>query len=211
MLTAPRVRLLEALCRHVRLATDEQAATLMGHDAGRAAAFTRQLADLVAKNFLRRHRVIARRATPLTEPLLAWQPGQPRPDFAALAWRLDRRWDVPPRVVPVYRAGPAARRVFGSGTCAGGLNLAALGHDLACTDLLLAFAASRPERVRHWVGEDLRKAGLQHGEKLPDVVLYGDDGRPYLMCEVAGAYPESRLSALHDHAATVLTLPYELW
>jgi hypothetical protein len=101
--------------------------------------------------------------------------------------------------------------VFGSGTCEGGLNLAALGHDLGCTDLLLAFAASHPERVRHWLGEDLRKAALQHGEKLPDVVLYGDDCRPYLMCEVAGAYPEARLSALHDYAATVLNLPYELW
>lgn len=211
MMTAARVRLLEALCRHVRVVAADQAATLLGLDAGQTADVTRLLADLVATNFLRRHRVIARRPTPLAEPLVEWHPGDPPPDFAALAWRLDRRWDVPPRPVPVYRAGPAARAVFGSGTCATGLNLAALGHDLACTDLLLAFAAARPERVRHWVGEDLRKAGLRHGEKLPDVVLYGDDHRPYLMCEVAGAYPAARLSALHAFAATVLNLPYELW
>lgn len=210
MMTPRRERLFHLLCRHVRLVSESQAGRVMAIDAPGTTSVSRELADLVAGDFLRRDRVIARPLGPLTEPVVSWCPGEEPPDFGALAWRLGKRWDVPPRVMPVYRAGPAARRVFGSGTCSGGLNFAALSHDLACAEMFLAFAALWPERLAHWVGEDVRKDGLARGEKLPDVILYGADLEPYLVCEMAGSYPKARLEAFHAYVAA-LTLPYELW
>lgn len=210
-MTPRRKQLFRHLCRDVRIVSEAQASGVMAIGGPGPADVRRELAGLVIKDFLRRDRVIARVLPPLTEPIARWSPGEPPPDFGALAWRLEKRWDVPPQVLPVYRAGPGARRVYGSGTCSGGLNFAALSHDLACADMLIAFAARYPERLPHWVGEDVRKDGLARGEKLPDVILFDDNLKPYLVCEMAGSYPKVRLEAFHTYASVVLNLPYELW
>lgn len=211
MKTPLRQRLLRHLCRDVSLATGSQLRRLLANGSADPDESIGDLTALVAGDYLRRMRVIARLLPALTAPLLRWGPGEPQPDFATVAWQLEKRWDIPPSVVPVYRAGPAARHLFGSGTHGNGINLAAISHDLACTELLLTFATHEPVRVRHWVGEDLRKLALEHGEKLPDVILYDDALAPYLVCEVAGTYPKSRLEAFHAYVAESLRLPYELW
>lgn len=129
----------------------------------------------------------------------------------AVAWRAEKRWDVSPAVVTTYRAGPRARRLYGHATAGGPGNLCALSHNIACGELLLAFARLAPDRLPDWVGEGLRKAEQGYGEKLPDVILYDPEGSPYLVCEVTGVYPPARLNAFHDYVSGVLALPYELW
>jgi hypothetical protein len=211
MLNDRKQRLLRRLCQDVRLIRKETAEKLLRVGEGEEFDAARELADLVARDFLRRDRVLARVLPEMAEPVVRWQHGEPVPEMGPLAWRLEKRWDLKPEVVTVFRAGPAARRVFGGASAGGAINPAALSHDLACADLLATFAVAAPDRLRHWVSEDLRKNDLVHGEKLPDVILYADDLTPYLVCEIAGIYPKARLQAFHDFVANTLGLPYELW
>ena len=211
MLSDGKQQFLRHLCRDVRMVRQAAAEALLVRCEGEAIDPARALSDLVARDFLRRDRILARVLPELVDPLYSWQPGEPAPEAGPLSWRLEKRWDIRPEVTTVYRAGPAARRVFGGGGSTGGINLAALSHDLAIGDLLVAFAARAPERLGHWVSEDLRKDDLEHREKLPDVVLYSDAETPYLVCELAGVYPKARLEAFHDFVANALRLPYELW
>ncbi len=211
MLTPRHERLLRHLCRDVRLTIGDLASELLDPCVAEATDSTRELSGLVTRDFLRRDRVIARILPRLETPLAVWQPGEPRPETGSIAWQSQKRWDIEPNVVPVYRAGPLSRRLFGYATAGGPGNLNALSHDIACCALLVAFSRTAPERVRHWVGEDLRKTEQGHGEKLPDVILFGEDLKPYLVCEVTGLYPKARLEAFHDYVANELRLPYELW
>jgi hypothetical protein len=211
VLTPGHERLLRHLCRDLRILRDEPAGQIIGHEADRPGDLLRELGGLVTRDFLRRERVIARVLTGLHAPLAVWQPGQDRPEMAAVAWQAQKRWHMSPRVVTIFRAGPRARRLFGHATAGGPGNLSALSHDLACGELLLAFSRLAPERLRDWVGEGLRKPEQGRGEKLPDVILYAADHSPYLVCEVTGVYPKARLDAFHDYVANVLGLPYELW
>jgi len=208
MLTLEQERLLSALCQNVRIATANQAMAILHPERGDEDA-SRELSQLVAKDLLRRDRLLAR-LIQFENPLVVWTPGSTPPEMASIAWRARKRWNVQPEVVTVYRAGPVARRVFGQATANGVGNLNSLCHDLACTELLLTFLARRPERIADWVSEDRLKRDQEQGDKLPDVVLYAESG-PYLVCEVIGVYPKARLSAFHDFVAGVLGLPYELW
>lgn len=203
--------LLKTLCQKVRLATADQAAAIMAIAAPGPVDTTRELYPLVTRDWLRRDRVLARLLPPFACPIATGGPGDPLPDFAPLVAALERRWDVAPEVTTVYRAGPAARLTFGTGGHGSGQNLAALGHDIACTGLYLAFAALHPERLAHWVGEDFRETVATRGEKRPDLILFGGDFEPYLVCELAGVYPRHRLEAFHAYCAETLNLPYELW
>jgi len=209
MLTPGRIRLLHALAVDVRIAKEEQAAALLTAD-GPVHDPVRELATLIAADMLRRDRVIARIPPPMAAPLARWAPGESPPDMAAVAWQSQKRWDVAPDVIKVYRAGPATRRLYGDLTAGTG-NLSALAHDVACCELLLTFMRQFPERVPHWVGEDVRKDARAREEKLPDVILFDSGQNPYLVCEVVGVYPKARLEAFHDYVAGTLGLPYELW
>jgi hypothetical protein len=211
VLSTGHERLLRHVCRDVRILEAGQAGQVIGHETGDPGDLLRELGGLVARDFLRRERIIARVLPRLEAPLAVWQPGQNRPEMAAVAWQAQKRWDVSPEVVTAFRAGPRARRLFGHATAGGPGNLSALSHDLACGEMLLAFYRLAPERLRDWVGEGLRKPDQGYGEKLPDVILFTADGSPYLVCEVTGVYPKARLDAFHDYVANVLGLPYELW
>jgi hypothetical protein len=211
MLNEPHARIVRHLCRDLGLLSEDQAVRLSGDGSTDTEAVVRELGGLVTSDLLRRERIIARVLPPLELPLVAWRPGDRWPDLAAVAWRAEKRWDVRPRVVTVYRAGPVGRRLFGHATRGAAQNLSSLSHDIACGELLLAFYRLAPERVRDWVGDAFRRPDQQRGEKLPDVVLQAPDQTPYLVCELTGVYPKSRLEAFHEYCADALRLPYELW
>jgi hypothetical protein len=169
------------------------------------------LSGLVRNGLLRRYRVLAKPAPPLDAPLLIARPGDPIGDMAALAWRLEKRWSVEPRVTTVYVRGPRCRQLFGGAAGPDISNLASVSHDLALTALYLRFCRRCPARARDWVPDWERKGALEYGEKLPDVLLHGADGKPYLAIEMAGIYRPSRLIGLLLFSAETLQLPLEVF
>ena len=175
------LKLLRHLCLDVRLMDAGQAVRLMAVAGDEPADTNRELAEARLEKLPQPHAVLCAAAHGDDRTANEMEPGEEVTDFAALRVAARPEMGRAARGDPDRPAGPAARHVFGSGSCSGGLNFAALSHDLACADLLLTFAERHPERLRDWVGEDVRKQGTARGEKLPDVMLCGERG-PLIWC-----------------------------
>jgi hypothetical protein len=169
------------------------------------------LNGLVHQDLIRRLHVLAKRTPILDAPLLQVQPKSPLGDMAALSWKLEKRWRIEPVVTTIYVRGPKCNHLFGGKAQADISNLAAVSHDLALSALYFHFARTRPERARDWLPDWERKEGLRYGEKLPDVLLYDDDGSPYQAIEMGGTYPPERLCAIQVFCSESLQLPLEIW
>lgn len=170
----------------------------------------KRLTLLCDAGLLKRLTVYARPLLDLTGPLLIWRPGNPAPNFDALAWRLERRTPtVAPRQLTAYRTTPTANNQFGGPPRFKPLIHDQVWHDLHVSAVFLRFLKTDPEAAAAWVGEDVRgKEG--HLLKDPDAVLEFRDGRPPVVIEFAGRYDARRLAEFH-HDCVKRERSYQLW
>lgn len=204
--------ILEALACRVRLFALDQIATAWWPTVSNAGAFARRrLTALTAAGWLHATHVHVARMLELAAPLQVWSPGEPDPDCAVIARRLAARWesDRPPTRFSVYSATRQTLDEFGGPVRPKRLDTLYATHDLNLAGVFLLFRQERPDEARAWIGEDLRpKAGYKL--KDPDAVLQFADGRPELVVELGGKYPEPEVRAFHADCAR-RGRRYELW
>jgi len=206
-LQARDLEILEVLTRRVRVLSLDQIAASWWAETGQATAnASRRLALLERRGLVKRSSAMAHEAPELLQPLAAWSPGEPTPELASLAYRLESRWSSPLRPTVVVTATRAAGAWLGGN---GGRRPrpSEISHDLGLAALYLKLRRRDPSRAERWVPEDLFAPHELDGF-VPDAILRGG-ARPTLI-EFAGAYQKERLERLH-HSCLRAGLPYELW
>jgi hypothetical protein len=143
----------------------------------------------------------------LLEPLIAWRPGEPPPNWEALLTETRSRWVGPVRTA---RCVVATRR---SAVRFGGVvrppRNSEVTHDLHLSQIYLRLRAANPHRARHWVGEFQCLSTFGGQGKVPDALLR----RPgqLIAVEVVGAsYGARKLEEFHRFCVDK-KLAYELW
>lgn len=202
--------LIRALTTKIRLLTFGQIAANFwpAGESGKRNA-RRRLAELVERELLRESRVIYHPILAMTGPVVAWRPGKPKPDAGAVSHQLISRWPDELTDSTAYLAGRKAIAFFGSKALGKIKNPYQVTHDLHVSEVFLFFRRTHPQLADAWVGEEIL-APTRRGQKLPDAILHDDRGRPRLVVEFGGKYPEWRVSAFHEDCQA-RGLPYELW
>lgn len=209
-LTSRDQAVIHSLLFCVRLATlDQLARTWWSPSAtGRKNAGNR-VTSLLRSGWLSTRSVLARPLLPLIAPEQIWNPGDPAPDFGALAWRLQSRWKQPVQLVRACLASPAAARRLGGPRRGRIKNLCQVTHDLHVSEIYLKRVRHEPALAQTWVGEDVLAPQRRH-QKLPDAVLQTSTGEIFRVIEFGGCYSATRVAQFHADCAA-RRLPYELW
>lgn len=204
-------QIVDALTRRIRLVSLDQAARVWWSRNRQPLRDARRRLDALSHTgLLLCRKVDVYPMLDLTAPVCSWSPGEDEPEFGGIANRLRSRWPqaAAQRTVVYTATRRLANRIGGFD---GRLqHRHQVTHDLHVSELYLRMLVREPKRARAWVGEELSKAGQAYGEKLPDAVLHGDDGRPFQVIEFGGRYSKPRVRDFHQHCATN-GLAYELW
>jgi len=166
------------------------------------------VARLVRHDWLVEAELLARPVSELFGPVATWAPGNPVPDFSAVAAELHQRARGDAVQVCVVTASARARACFGSGGQPPRLTLTQLTHDLHVAEVFFRLRRNGLD-PRRWVGEDEGPAGWPLAER-PDAVLLDEGGRWLGGVEYGGDYPPERLRRLHA-ALESIHLAYEVW
>lgn len=211
MLIASRdEQVLHTLARKVRLFSLSQlAAQWWSATPSGVANARKRLRQLLDAGYLEVHRVTARPLPAIEQPLLGWRPGEPLPDFGAVAWKLQARWTEAARPVTVYLASNRSANLFGGRNRGGLKHPHQATHDLGVAAVYLRLLATDPQAADDWLGEDVIGGG-QFGGKIPDAVLADDQAGTRLALEFGGAYKADRIRTFH-HCCARRGLPYEVW
>lgn len=167
----------------------------------------KRLAKLTECELLRSEEILAHPLLQLSEPMIVWNPGDDPPHFAALSWRLQRRWTHHPVRRRVYYCSPRARALLGAAGHGKIKNHCQLTHDLHVAEVFAVYRRNWPEQAADWYGEDSQPP--RFGEMRPDAVL-AKQGMTYLAVEFGGRYPATRLAELHEYFAR-RELRYQIW
>lgn len=199
--------ILEVLTRRVRLLSlDQIAMAWWGATARPRANASRRLLALERRGLLQRLTVMAHPPPGLESPLASWRPGEPAPDVASIAYRLETRWQTPlePTVAAVATRAAGARLGGVGGKVP---RESETSHDLGLAALFLRFRDVAPSLAASWVHEGVLGSGTPDGFQ-PDAMLLDVPHRKAI--EFAGTYDKHRLARLHE-ACCREALPYELW
>jgi len=130
----------------------------------------------------------------VSEPLLDFHPGDPVPDFDALAWRTQSRWTSPPELTLIATASKKAKQLAGGIIGGRPIRTREVTHDVHCSSLYLHFLEHHPELADRWLPED----AISHldGRKVPDAIIMGN--QPVII-EFAGAYSAMKMRVIHAH------------
>jgi hypothetical protein len=169
----------------------------------------RTLRELISAELLEFADVLAKPMLPLLSWHFCWHPGDPEPDFSALAWDLEKRWKLALEPVRIYFASQKCRQIFGGVTKGKPKTQSQLSHDLHVSGVWLRLAETSPALAKAWVHEDELESEYEDGESRPDAVLY-EKGRPTCAIEFGGGYPADKLESQHLGCAE-RNLPYQLW
>jgi hypothetical protein len=131
-------------------------------------------------------RIFARPPLDLQEPLAVIRPGEPEPDFDALAYAATKRIEAP-REYTVYRASAKAARLYG-GTVPPSHPLQC-GHDIQLSSVVEAHR-KRGTIIDNWISEDRLQSLKKLLPKIPDALVFG---LPIIAVEVIGDYPATRI------------------
>ncbi len=207
-MTGREAAIVRALAEQVRVMTVEQIAgtwwTPTRWGRGRSAAALRRLAS---EGWLHLQTALARPIQPLGGPLIAWRPGQRRPDLPSVARRLHRRARAEARPVEVVCAAPRGVIRFASGR-APSTKSAQLTHDLHVSEVYLHYRRrGLPEGG--WASED-RLPPEWPLRQRPDALLHNAAREWIRAIEYGGDYPAARLRELHEGFARI-GLAYEIW
>jgi hypothetical protein len=149
-----------------------------------------------------------------TEPIASRLPGQPAPDFGALAWQLEKRWrNVTARRVTILWATPRAARLLG-GTAPFDRRASQVEHDLGTASVFVRLQATRPELADQWIGEDILRRDYAPYcpslKRIPDGALVSG-GEIIRVVEYGGQYSAARLRRFDAHFYKKHRIPYEIW
>ena len=212
MRITPRDRqVLDALCNRVRVLSLTQIACAWWsgvRDAERGAAL--RLSKLAEVDLVRCWSVLARPLPLIHGPELSWSPGEPDPDFGAVAWALQSRWTEGPGATPVYVGTKRSAGILGGRAVGQPKAPLQATHDLGVGEMFVRVLLDRPELLPRWVGEDVLKP-YRKNQKLPDAVIAdGPAANPELVLEFGGAYDKRRVTAFHRDCER-RQVPYEVW
>ncbi len=201
--------LLKTLTTRVRLFTTEQITrTWWMHRQGPFTAARRRLRALCHEGLLEERPILAEPLLGIAVPVSVWTPGEPTPDFHAIAWRLQSRWTETARETVVYLATDFAADMLG-GVAARLPTLGQETHDLHVSEVYLRMRRERPQLAAYWLGEEIVRP-TRTDEKLPDALIVDPRGNPVRVIEFGGRYDHRRVAAFHLDCQS-RGLPYELW
>lgn len=210
-LTARDVDILEVLTLRVRVLSVSQIANFWWSAPGDAAetGAGKRLAQLAESGLVERFTSVCHPLLPLAMPVVLWRPGEPTPDFAPLAYRLQARWTKPPVPLPSFIATTKAGARFGGH---GGRKpkLTEQAHDLHLSAVYLAFRHRFPERAALWRSERWVKEHFKdhRRSRIPDAMLADND--TLHVVEFGGAYSRKKLEAFHSWCRFA-SYSYEVW
>jgi len=194
-----------AITRKVRFFSFDQVDRAWYEDAREARRTLKMLCDA---GLIQKFTVSAHPEIPTTDAVVTWSPGAPPPDFGAVSYVLQTRWQEPVGPVSVFTATAKAARYFAG---YGGRLKRPLQatHDLHVASIYLEFLKHRPIDAKAWISED-GLGPIKRREKRPDALLQYGDGRPPVVIEFGGSYRRERVLKVHAHCAA-RGLSYELW
>lgn len=197
------------LTHNVAQLTDQQIARTWFNHTDQPRKFALQyLRRLEKGGMVQVESVMSRKELPLDAPLLRWNPCDeaPVPDFAKLAYQVQRRWDKAyVESVNLVRATKEARQLLGGPLRARRrIRTAEITHNIHLSAAFLRIRHTHPDLAQRFVAEDgLPTRGLG---KVADALMQTDDGP--VVIEFAGSYNQYRLADIHR---TFSRDRYELW
>lgn len=203
--------ILEVLTLRVRVLSIEQIAASWWPTSGDGATTTasKRLAQIADAGLVERFTSVCHPLLQLAEPLVFWRPGDPAPDFAPLAYRLQSRWTKPPVPVPSFIATPNAGTRFGG---YGGRKPKPTeqAHDLHVSAVYLALRKRSPEEATLWRSEQWVKDHFKdhRRSRIPDAILAHRNA--FHVVEFGGAYNHRKLEAFHSWCRSS-AYSYEVW
>lgn len=200
--------LVETLCCRVRVLSLDQIRRGWWRNDEHAAVIERQMNRLIHAGLLQNVVWNLQVARFQGEPLFAWNPNGPAPEFEQVTRLVRSRWPHDICSVHAYVASNKAARLFGSS--AGSIPPPHhRGHDLLLATVYVYYRTNRPNEWRRWVGEDVLPIA-DKGIKNPDAFLLDASGQPCRVIESAGRYSLGQIEAFHQYCQQN-ALPYELW
>ncbi len=200
--------ILNALCLRVKFFSQRQISDHWFD--GDIANTRRRMSQLRTCGLIERVELRARSLPPLSQPLIAWQPGQPTPEFGRVAHVCRSRWRKRHiQSCTAYLATAVASRQFGGCVRGEVKRETQATHDLGVSQIWLQLDLQSAELADSWRGEDVM-AHTRRGEKLPDGFIVDAHGVTRCVIEFGGAYDESRVREFHEDCAS-RPLPYQLW
>lgn len=195
MLTDRDTRLLTVLTHQLKLLTGDQIADIFFGGVRQSAH--RRLEELREAGFVTLPRLPVEPLPEITEPLACWEPGQARPDFAAVVTVARARWTEPASLVPVVQATRMAALLTGGRVRTA--RLSELSHDRALAEV---YRLKGCPPVDQWRGEAVfpKVKGC-----VPDSFCEG-----VAIDFVGKSYGAEDLAVLHESLAGK-GIPYELW
>jgi len=215
LLTKRDLEIFDALTRRVRVFSLQQIGRTWWADSGDSARVAEnRLRILASEKLLRIESAPAHPEIQLTLPVASWSLGAATPDFAAVSYRLQSRWQDHPVLTTCVSASKTAADRFG-GYVGRPPRAVERTHDIHMAQVFLLYRSHHPKLMRQWVFEEQIKAERRRlvrkstlGEKLPDVILRTSNGPRVI--EFGGAYGKDKLVAFHGYCREH-SLPYEIW
>lgn len=201
--------LLDALSLKVRLLTVPQIARTWWPAAESLSSARDVLARLEREGLVRRFHVLSRPELSLETPVAVWTPGADVPNLGAVAYRLERRWALPARLIPAVAVTPKGANRFG-GFARPLPRPSEQTHDVHLSAVYLKLRETEPHIAPSWISEAAIKKSRPDapGEKLPDAMIWRNEFPTVI--EFGGAYSKRKLSSFHAFCER-RAYPYELW
>lgn len=176
-------------------------------DAGRNARA--RLRQLETAGLLRLAVVMARPLPELRTFVASWNPGEPTPDFAPIAYHLKHRFTRPVITTSIVFASSLAAARFG-GQPGRVPRRSEATHDLGLAAVFLEILSETPGRAQAWVAESqLVKDPSTAARKVPDALIRSRRGGETVI-EFGGEYSKAKLAEFHEDCA-LRGRRYELW
>ncbi|QDV66095.1 hypothetical protein Mal65_52680 [Crateriforma conspicua] len=201
--------LLKTLTHRVHVATAEQIGRGWWggcREPGRSAL--ERVRTLQKMGLVECHRVNIHPLLRMEKPEACWSPGQPRPDFGAVAYRLRNRWTRSLKLTAVVIASKKAANTF-AGFGGKFKHRTQLTHDTHVAELYLRRTAMDATVRERWVGEEILGRDTR-GEKVPDALLTNGVGEADLVIDFGGSYDKRRVQQFHSYCEKN-EVAYELW
>jgi hypothetical protein len=200
--------LLLALAQRVRLFTLRQIA--LHWWAGETPNARRRLKQLAHAGWIERIEVSARTLPELRQPHVVWRPGMDLPNFDAVSYQLQCRWQsLPVRTCTAVIATSRTAGVYGGKNRGELKHPLQATHDLGVSEVWLQLRRTAVHWANAWCGEDLL-AHSRRGEKCPDAFIVNDDRQVLCVIEFGGQYQAQRLREFHQDCVE-RGLPYQVW
>jgi hypothetical protein len=211
---------LDLLTRRARICSEVHNVRLLArHGIHNREVCRRATRELVADGHLKRRTILARAPLELKDPIVTCYPGDAPFDFDAVAWQLEKRGNAPLVPIEVLFATTRCVNLFGGFMKGRPTKQAQAGHDLLIPSAFLRLLEIAPALAAGWVGEDGYPLYLSNrygrrntkGEKQPDAMIFDNDKRPVMACEIGGLYGPGRLRSLYTSIVVHRSLPLQLW